>query len=274
MMQRRGTTGLRMVPTLSLWLCGLVWLAAVAVAHAAERRYTVKYGDTLSGIARRYALDIEAIKRKNWIDSADKIRQGQVLIIPDVKATEEDPRLDPGFLEQLNQIKVTPRKWKYIVIHHSGIEMGTPTGMDAYHRSNGMTNGLAYHFVIGNGNGMDDGELAIGPRWNKQLDGGHVHSDALNAESIGICLVGNFDQDPPTAKQLAALQALILDLLGRCELSPVAVKTHQQINPIFTRCPGKQFPGKSFLDAVKRSFAKITLLHMAGQSNERNRRSN
>ena len=257
-------------PPSGLWCLALFCGLGIFNAHAADQSYTVKYRDTLTAIARKFSVSVEAIMRKNWIESADKIRSGQLLIIPDAQGAEEEPRLDPAFVAQLDQIKNAPRRWRYIVIHHSGIEMGNPEGMDRYHREHShMTNGLAYHFVIGNGSGMLDGELAIGDRWKKQLDGGHVHSDALNAESIGICLVGNFDNDRPTAKQLAALQALILDLLHRCDLPPAAVKTHQQINPIFTRCPGKQFPSKSFIETVKRSFAKLTLLDLAGKTNER-----
>jgi N-acetyl-anhydromuramyl-L-alanine amidase AmpD len=115
--------------------------------------------------------------------------------------------------------------------------------MDRYHREQRhMENGLAYHFVIGNGHGMPDGEVAIGRRWKNQLDGGHLASESLNKIALGICLVGNFDKDEPTAKQLKSLRALIDALLERCSLPRTAVKTHQQINPLYTRCPGRHFP--------------------------------
>src|SRR2546427_8839240 len=107
------------------------------------------------------------------------------------------------------------------------------------------------HFVIGNGHSLKDGEIAIGHRWSAQLDGGHLASEALNKKAIGICLVGNFDQDRPTRKQLESLHALVECLLARCRLSPDAVRTHQQINPIYTRCPGRNFPLQSFLKGLK-----------------------
>ena len=255
----------RLLRPVHQWCIAVAFFLSAVTTGAAEQRYTVKYGETLSQIARRFSVSIEALSRRNWLNSPNLIRSGQILIIPDKQAAEIEPQLDPAFLERLNRIKPIPRKWHYVVIHHSAMEMGNPVDMDRYHREHShMTNGLAYHFVIGNGNGMVDGEVAIGLRWSEQLDGGHLRSDALNAESIGICLVGNFDNDPPTEKQLAALHALILDLLHRCGLTPSAVKTHQQINPVFTRCPGKQFPAKAFLDAVKRSFDKIRLLNLTG----------
>jgi hypothetical protein len=51
---------------------------------------------------------------------------------------------------------------------------------------------------------LGDGVIAVGPRWKKQLDGGHLRSAVQNRTALGICLIGNFDEKPPTAKQLAA----------------------------------------------------------------------
>ena len=71
------------------------------------------------------------------------------------------------------------------------VDTGTVKGMDRYHREvRHMENGLAYHFVIGNGSGMGDGDIGIGSRWTKQLDGGHLTSERQNQVSLGICLVG------------------------------------------------------------------------------------
>ena len=132
------------------------------------------------------------------------------------------------------------------------MDEGTVRGMDRYHREQRhMEHGLAYHFVIGNGNGMGDGEIAVGRRWRDQLDGGHLRSEAQNKIALGICLVGNFDVDKPTAKQMQSLDALVKTLLKRCSLYPSAVKTHQQINIIGTRCPGQNFPTKSFLRGLR-----------------------
>ena len=50
---------------------------------------------------------------------------------------------------------------------------------------------------------------------------------------------------------VALKRALVDYLLARCRLGPDAVKTHQQINPIYTRCPGRYFPTKSFLKELK-----------------------
>ena len=110
-----------------------------------------------------------------------------------------------------------------------------------------MENGLAYHFVIGNGTSTRDGAIEIGNRWHRQIQGGHVHSDYLNNIAIGICLVGDFNNQHVGEKQKAALEELIEYLrrrVGRIGNQPAAVRAHKDINPAQwpTDCPGSEFP--------------------------------
>jgi hypothetical protein len=49
---------------------------------ATTRRYRVKSGDTLSGIARRFGTTVAVLKRLNGISDASLIRPGQVLRVP------------------------------------------------------------------------------------------------------------------------------------------------------------------------------------------------
>ena len=69
-----------------------------------------------------------------------------------------------------------------------------------------MQNGLAYHFVIGNGTSTGNGQIEVGDRWRRQINGGHVHSDYLNNISLGICLVGDFNRGQPTRAQLGRVR--------------------------------------------------------------------
>ena len=62
--------------------------------------------------------------------------------------------------------------------------------------------------------------------------------------------MGNFDDHAPTCKEMESLRALVIALMARCNLTPRAVRTHQEINVIHTRCPGTHFPTKSFLDSL------------------------
>ena len=134
-------------------------------------------------------------------------------------------------------------KWKRIVIHHSATNVDDALNMHNVHKNQrGMKNGLAYHFVISNGSRKaKDGEIYVGGRWKDQLDGGHVKRLEWNKESIGICLIGNFQTRRPTAKQLKSLEGLCRNLMKRCGISAKNVITHKTLHPGHTLCPGKNF---------------------------------
>ncbi|WP_348546953.1 peptidoglycan recognition family protein [Chthoniobacter sp.] len=149
---------------------------------------------------------------------------------------------------EIDRAPVLSRRWRYIVVHNSGTRQGNAKAFDYYHlHVRKMPNGLAYHFVIGNGTSTGDGEIEIGNRWKRQINGGHVHSDYLNNIALGICLVGDFNRDTPTKKQLEACEELIRYLrqrVGKIDRQWAIVKPHREINPPRwpTDCPGDRFP--------------------------------
>lgn len=217
-----------------------------------RKRYVVEEGDTLGGIARDHGVSPDAILRLNNMEDANRIRVGQVLEIP-LDGVQPPPvvryPLPPALKSELDRIPVRPGRWKYIVIHHSATTTGSMQSMDHYHRyRRKMENGLAYHFVIGNGRGMPNGQIAIGGRWRSQIKGGHLASDALNEVAIGICLIGNYETGRPTAEQMRSLYALTGYLMQRTRNSATAVRTHRQINTKPTECPGRNFPTRALLE--------------------------
>lgn len=248
-----------------LLLCAAAGLDAGAAAKPAAsapaeraQTYKVRVGDTLGAIAKKFGTSSVALATFNRLEDADELQEGQVLKIPPAAARPSAPAapktsavLPAGVRASIDKIRVVPGKWRYIVIHHSASAKGTPQGMDAYHRNvRRMENGLAYHFVIGNGAGMADGSIHTGARWRGQLAGGHLASESLNAKAIGICLVGNFDATRPTAKEMQSLQALVAYLRQRCKLPASAVKLHRQINTRPTECPGDKFPAAAFFSGL------------------------
>jgi hypothetical protein len=249
-------------------VCLLGWaLLFPCLSRAAEEAYIVRRGDSIYSIARSYGIPSTVLGDYNGLSHSYHVYAGERLRVP-LPAGAKPPTPTPAPAPRAAARRTLPRsiqraidkapvaagRWKYIVIHHSGVNTGTPQAMDQYHREvRHMENGLAYHFVIGNGSGMGDGEIFVGHRWTAQLAGGHLASEAQNEVALGICLVGNFDEHPPSAKQLASLRALIEALLFRCKLPPSAVKTHQQINIVYTRCPGAKFPTEAFLASLKGS---------------------
>lgn len=249
----------RFTRPLAWWVVALLLAPAFAVL-AQEQTYVVKRSDTLYGIARRFGVSPGQLADRNGLSRATQVYVGQNLIIPGKAAppaanSKSALSLLPVAVQRaVDKAPVAPRRWKYVIIHHSGTEEGTLKSLDRYHREERhMENGLAYHFLIGNGRGMADGEIAVGNRWREQLDGGHLRSEEQNRVALGICLIGNFDKTKPTETQLRSLENLIRALMKRCGLSPGAVKTHQQINVIRTECPGRKFPSRSFLARLKQS---------------------
>ena len=156
--------------------------------------------------------------------------------------------LTRSVIDAIRRAPVKRRRWQFIVVHNSGTRQGNARVFDYYHRHvRRMQNGLAYHFVIGNGTSTGNGQVEVGDRWRRQINGGHVHSDYLNNISLGICLVGDFNRSQPTRAQLDASEELIRYLRERCGKSDrgtIPVRPHREMNPPRwpTDCPGDDFP--------------------------------
>ena len=214
--------------------------------------YTIRKGDTLSTIAKKYKTTAAAIAKANGIKNPKTIQPGQKLKI--TKGTVgEKPKAKPSAiagstLKAINRPRIRRNRWKHIVVHHSADSNNSIRGMEHYHRRvRRMENGLAYHFVIGNGVKTTDGKIYVGDRWKRQIRGGHLASSALNEVAIGICLVGNFEKTLPTAKQRTSLKALVSHLRKRTGVPFSQVRTHRHINPKPTICPGRRFSLRSIL---------------------------
>jgi hypothetical protein len=153
---------------------------------------------------------------------------------------KSSPRFTLRVRAKTKGLHLVPGRWRWVVAHHSGIAYGNAAIYDRQHRKRGMENGLAYHFVIGNGIDSGDGEIEIGGRWLKQLKGGHVHREEINEVAIGICLVGNFETTSPTTNQMLAFRELmnyLLEVVGKLHFA-----VHSEIDPEHTACPGRHFP--------------------------------
>jgi len=165
---------------------------------------------------------------------------------------------DPAAIERIAWPKeVAPgRPWHYIVIHHSATTAGTLEAIDADQRGRGFTNGVGYHFLINNGRsaGTADGQILPTARWINQLDGAHTRvatHPEFNTEGIGICLIGNFDLQQPSAAQMASLEMLVLALRNRYQIPLDSIFGHGELKN--THCPGRLFPMETFLMTLRQN---------------------
>lgn len=135
--------------------------------------------------------------------------------------------------------------WRFVVVHHTASTFGNVESIHQTHlqRTDDFGRpwqGIGYHFVIGNGNGMEDGAIEPTFRWRDQLPGAHAGVAEYNEQGIGICLVGNFQEQPPSEAQMQSLRRLVSVLTSRYGIHMENIVRHQDVKP--TACPGRYFP--------------------------------
>ncbi len=145
-------------------------------------------------------------------------------------------------------------EWQFLVLHHTATNGGSVAALDEGHRKRidqfgSPWLGVGYHFVIGNGRGMPDGQIEATFRWKQQLHGAHAGSQRHNRDGIGICLVGDFEQSGPTTRQMAAVSRLCEWLMKEHDILPARVLRHSDVAA--TKCPGQLFPYEDFLRDIK-----------------------
>jgi len=146
------------------------------------------------------------------------------------------------------------RPWRWIVIHHSATDVGSAAAFDVFHRTKRGWDELGYHFVIGNGGGVTDGLVEVGPRWPKQKWGAHCRvgdNEEYNYFGIGICLVGNFETHRPSEAQMDALARLVDYLSARYGIDEAHIIGHSKVGD--TRCPGRHFSFDDLLGRLTRA---------------------
>lgn len=131
-------------------------------------------------------------------------------------------------------------KVEYIIIHHTvtphylSAEQ-TATSIDPIHKQRGFSKSslglyVGYHYIIDK-----DGKV-------KQCradsdEGCHTREQGMNFKSLGISLIGNFENDKLIGKQLQALMDLIAQKVTQYKVPREKVSYHSKFKATF--CPGK-----------------------------------
>lgn len=211
--------------------------------------HTIEKGQTLYHIAKMYNVNLDEIKRANNIQNPSTLEVGQKLFIPQQNAFVSGQPLTgavPVSLEDARRI-IGPYQniyyWKTITVHHSGTHQGGARNFDRDHTRRKM-GGLFYHFVIGNGTNTGNGEVEVGFRWKRQIRANRPYD-------IQICLVGNFDEQQVSDAQFNTLVNLIHALQEEYHISIDNIRQHRDIPGKHTDCPGKNFPFRRLISALR-----------------------
>ena len=218
-----------------------VVIPAPAPALRSDIYHTVAPSETIWRICKMYDVKTQDIARANNLNDPTDIKMGQRLLIPQAAPIRPVISLYPS------------DKWKYIVIHHSATDEGNSLAFHKLHRNKGWET-VGYHFVIDNGSiGKKEGNIEASPRWIKQQNGAHCKAAQMNYRGIGICLVGNFDNEQVSPAQLESLVYLVNTLRRYYRIPAGNIMGHGQVPGARTDCPGKNFPWKEFKNRLAHS---------------------
>ena len=136
-----------------------------------------------------------------------------------------------------NMRRSAPR-WKWITVHHSvftsegdslAASLDTVQRIQRVHMDNEDYADIGYHYLIDRQGRVIEGRSL---RWQGAHAGG-----SNNVGNVGICLLGNFEVERPTAAALRSLERLIVELQRELRIPRRNVRPHRDWKE--TECPGR-----------------------------------
>lgn len=188
------------------------------------------------------------------------------------KQCEADQQAAPGDFKVQRTVRTEDGKtlrWarqysgrvKVLAVHHTALMVSGDerSGVErmralyAYHSNNRAWGDIGYHYVID-----ETGQIYEGKSGGDLVVGGHAYCN--NVGTVGVALMGNFDEEKPTQSQMHSLQWLLGQLAERYDIDlDRQVTFHgRSVEPILghrdlvsTDCPG--FYAYGVLDQVRRN---------------------
>jgi hypothetical protein len=196
-----------------------------------SRRAVVRIGAALSATAVLAIVAYARARRKYTLEMLTIIpRSAWGAVEPNHQAVNEpgmfDPHQNPDgwqvYAMPLDQVLTT------VVVHHSALPLRDgPAEIQRVHmRVLGFAD-IGYHFLID-----ADGQLFEG----RLLAVRGAHTRGHNTGTVGVALLGHFEQSDPTAAQQTSLTALLQSLRYTYQISHLA--GHRDFLPTETVCPG------------------------------------
>jgi len=204
------------------------WYGEPPMSVILKRRTFLKFVVTGS-VTGMLTLLMGCRRRCSWEDLDIISRDTWRAVPPDVEGSVEgvyDAAANPGgwyvYPQPLAEVLNT------IVVHHSALPLSDgPLEIQAKHLSTQRYADIAYHFVIDAA-----GEIYAG----RDLQVRGAHTGGHNTGTVGIVLLGNFEETMPFEAQLDSLKRL-----GRCLRDTYRITHlagHRDFQPGVTVCPG------------------------------------
>ena len=180
-------------------------------------------------------VETPTVRKTEKPDDEDELDLGKADIIPRSKWSLTAPietRLEPM------------GKKTRITIHHEGMDREDFSSMSevreqlrkvqSAHRNRGYAD-IGYHFLIDyNGRTWEGRPI--------KYQGAHAGNGDANRGNIGICLMGNFQEQRPARAQLASMQRLVHFLMEKYTIDDDHIYTHREMRVMYhlsdTDCPG------------------------------------
>jgi len=221
-------------------------IPAAIPAQPRAQWHTVEKGETLWRISKNYGVGLNELMAANGISDTRHIAPGSRIMIPSRRAWTAG--VSAAYPSDVAAIVGTPPcrvGWRTITLHHSATASGNAAIFDRWHRKKGMS-GLFYHFLIGNGHGLGDGQIEVGYRWKQQCE-------VNRPKDIQICLVGNFCRQQVSPRQFESLIKLLTVLGKQYHIGPESVRMHKDAAVKPSECPGKNFPFDRVISGLRRN---------------------
>ncbi len=206
-------------------------------------------------------------------------RMGFVLTRPEPKSASRPesiagviPRASWGAAPTRSNVDPADGRWEKITVHHTAMpaahlarggqaaSAAELRSIQQIHQTSRRWADIGYHYLIDPAGRVFEGR-------SMQWQGAHAGRDQstgrnFNPRNIGICLLGNFEIERPTAAAIAALEALIEDLQRRHRIPRNELWGHEHFKS--TECPGRNLA--SWLSRYKLSAARTASAASASSS--------
>lgn len=152
--------------------------------------------------------------------------------LPNLDAPVEHGLFDPEFNPEgwLMYAEPLAKVYNTLILHHSALDLSYgPRRIQDLHMDVKGYADIGYHYVVDGHGRVSEG---------RTIRARGAHTGGFNTGTIGVVLLGNFEQAEPTEMQWQAARRLGRYLADTYNLTHLA--GHRDFQPAVTVCPGKE----------------------------------